>query len=224
VTDTPELQLSRMPAARRRVLEEVVTAIRTGFPRGRVTVAVDGPTAAGKTTFADELSVAWRAAGSSAFRASVDDFLKPRAQRYARGRESAAGRYLDSYDYRLLRRVLLDPFRMGGSTGFELRAFDREADRPFVAQWTTAGPDAVLLVDGSFLNRPELRSVWNAVVWLDADPAERERRIEARDGFAPGSATAGRYTGAHELYLETSPREAATLVVDNSSPAAPRLV
>ena len=222
MTDTPELLLSRMPQARRLLLESVVAELRHNYPRGRVMVAVDGPTAAGKTTFADELAVAWRATGTEVYRASIDDFLRPRALRYARGRESAEGRYLDSYDYALLRRVLLDPFRMGGSTGFELRAFDREADRPFVATWTTAGPDAVLLVDGSYLNRPELRGAWHAVVWLDADPAERDRRVEAREGIVPGSPLAERYTGAFELYAKTEPRAAAAVLIENTDPAAPR--
>jgi uridine kinase len=221
MSDPAELVLSRMPLPRRLLLESVVAELRHNYPRGRVMVAVDGPTAAGKTTFADDLAVAWRAAGSAVFRASVDDFLRPRADRYARGRDSAEGRYLDSYDYSLLRRVLIEPFRMGGSTGFELRAFDREADRPFVATWTTAGPDAVLLVDGSFLNRPELRGAWHAVIWLDAERAERDRRIEARDGFAPGSATAGRYAGAVDLYMASEPRAAASVLVDNTDPAAP---
>jgi uridine kinase len=222
VADTPELILSRLAPQRRSLLEGVVGELRHNYPRGRVMVAIDGPTASGKTTFADDLAVAWRAVGGDVFRASVDDFLRPRAQRYARGRDSAEGRYHDSYDYALLRRVLLDPFRMGGSTGFELRAFDREADRPFVADWTTAGEDAVLLMDGSYLNRPELRGVWNAVVWLDADPSERERRIEARDGLAPGSPTAARYTGAFDLYARTDPRTAATILVENTDPQAPR--
>lgn len=219
--EVPPLALARLAPARRELLEAIVAELRRRAPRGRVLVAVDGPTAAGKTTFADDLALAWRAAGADVHRASLDDFLRPRAERYARGRDSAEGRYLDSYDEPLLRRVLLDPFAMGGSTGFELRAFDREADRPFVATWTTAGPDAVLIVDGGFLNRPELRPVWDAVIWLDADPAERERRIHARDGIAPGSAAAARYTGAHALYLETSPREAAAILVENTDPAAP---
>jgi uridine kinase len=221
--ETPQLALAALAPERRALLGAVVAELRERFPRGRVRVAVDGPTAAGKTTFADELALAFAAAGRNpeVHRASVDDFLRSRADRYARGRDSAEGRWLDSYDYPLLRRVLLDPFAMGGSTGFELRAFDKDADRPFTATWTTAGPDAVLTVDGSFLNRPELRPLWDAVIWLDADPDERERRVDARDGLTPGSASAGRYTGAHELYLATAPRDAATLWIDNTDPAAP---
>jgi uridine kinase len=220
---TPQLALARLAPERRVLLEALVVELRERFPRGRVRIAVDGPTAAGKTTFADELAVAFAAAGPlpEVHRASADDFLRPRADRYARGRDSAEGRWLDSYDYPLLRRVLLDPFALGGSTGFELRAFDKDADRPFTATWTTAGPDAVLIVDGSFLARPELRRLWDAVIWLDANPGERERRLVARDGLTPGSASAARYTGAHELYLATEPREAATIWVDNTDPASP---
>lgn len=222
--------MARWAPERRDTLAAIVAMLRGLYPRGRVMIAIDGLTASGKSTFADDLATSWRdavsgAPGASAttvLRASVDDFLRPRAARYARGRDSAEGRYLDSYDYSLLRRVLIEPFRMGGSTGFQLRGFDRDADRAFQSEWTTAGPDAVLIVDGSFLNRPELRGVWNAVIWLEADAAVRDARILERDGITPDSPTAGRYRGAGELYEATNPREAATLIVDNTAPAHPR--
>ena len=223
--------MARWAPERRDTLAAIVATLQGNYPRGRVMVAVDGLTAAGKSTFADDLATSWRAAVSdpagaretSVLRASVDDFLKPRAARYARGRDSAEGRYHDSYDYSLLRRVLIEPFRMGGSAGFQLRGFDREADRPFQSEWTTAGPDAILIIDGSFLNRPELRGVWNAVIWLEADAAVRDARIAERDGIAPDGPSAGRYRGAGDLYEETKPRETATFIVDNSDPDHPRL-
>jgi uridine kinase len=225
VTETPELQLSRLAPARRLLLQDLAFELLAepddDRRHGRLLIAVDGPTAAGKTTFADELALAMRADGATVFRASMDDFLLPRARRYARGRTSSEGRYQDSYDYSLFRRVLVDPFLMAGSTGFVLAGFDRERDVPFESDWKTAPADAVVLVDGSFTLRPELRGIWSSLIWLDADSEVRDARIARRDGIAAGSAAAERYSGAYELYLATSPRDAASLTIDNTDPDAP---
>jgi uridine kinase len=206
------------------LLQDLAFELLRGARRGRLLIAVDGPTAAGKTTFADELALALRADAATVFRASMDDFLLPRARRYLRGRSSAQGRYEDSYDYSLFRRVLVDPFLMAGSTGFVLAGFDRERDVPFESDWQTAPADAIVVVDGSFTLRPELRGIWYSSIWLEADSETRERRIEQRDGFAPGSAEAGRYAGAFELYLATSPGDAAAITIDNSDLDTPRRV
>jgi uridine kinase len=214
--DSPGLQLSRLAPARRQLLQELAAELLVGSRHGRLLVAVDGPTASGKTTFADELAQALRADGATVFRASMDDFLLPRARRYARGRTSPDGRYHDSYDYSLFRRVLVDPFLMAGSTGFVLAGFDRERDVPFESDWQTAPADAILVVDGSFVLRPELRGIWYSSIWLEADSTARELRISERDGFAPGSAEAARYSGAFELYVQTSPADAAAISIDNS--------
>ncbi len=222
--DSPGVQLSRLAPARRQLLKDLADELLAGDRHGRLLIAVDGPTAAGKTTFADELALALRDEGATVFRASMDDFLLPRARRYARGRTSAQGRYEDSYDYSLFRRVLVDPFLMAGSTGFTLAGFDRERDVPYESEWQTAQADAIVVVDGSFTLRPELRGIWYSSIWLEADSEERERRIEQRDGFAPNSAEAGRYTGAFELYLKSSPADAAAITVDNSDVAAPRRI
>src|SRR5687768_17695334 len=84
---------------------------------GRVIVAVDGIDGAGKTVFADGLAETFAETGAAVFRASIDDFHRPRSERYARGRMSPEGFYRDSFDYPTFRRVLVDPFRDGAQAG-----------------------------------------------------------------------------------------------------------
>ena len=88
-------------------------------------------------------------------RASVDDFHNPRDLRYARGRYSPDGFYLNSYDYDAFRRLLLDPLSSDGSGRYVAKQFDLDNDQPFDLDPQQAAPAAALIVDGIFLHRPE---------------------------------------------------------------------
>jgi uridine kinase len=216
--------MTRWAPQRRDVMAALAEELLHNYGRGRTIVAVDGPTAAGKSTFADDLATELRKKGHDVFRASLDDFLKSRELRYAQGRDSAKGRYEDAYNYSVFRRVLVEPFGMNGSTGFVTAAWDEHRDRQIEPKWLSGPVDAMLVVDGSYLNRPELRGLWNASIWLDADAAVRQQRMLARDGIEPGTPRAERDEGAQKLYEKSKPREAATIVVDNTDPDHPRRV
>lgn len=139
--------------------------MRGMLPGGRVIVAVDGD-AAGARIVADGLAAVLGEDGVAAFQAHADDFHLPRAQRIGD----------DVYDWSLMRRVLLDPFRdaahTSATTGFQLSAFDTRRDRPVMARWVTAPADAVLLVDGDVLDSFMVDDVWD---WrLHAGPTDRD--------------------------------------------------
>ena len=218
---TPWLKIA---PARREVLEALVREFAHHYGKGRTMLGIDGPDAAGKTTFGDELAVAFDRAGFTAVRATMDDFHRPREERYRAGRHSAEGYYRDAYDFSLFRRVLADPFKAGGSTGFQVRGFDLARDVPFEADWTTAPVDAVLIVDGHFLQGPELRGLWNFVIWLDADREVRFARTVARDGADPDPEAPAnlRYLDAHRLYVrDVHPNTSASAIIDNTRPETP---
>jgi len=198
--------------------------VRQHYRAGRVIVAVDGVDGAGKTVFADRLAEVFAEEGTAVFRASIDGFHRPRAERYARGRTSPEGFYRDSYDYATFRRVLIDPFRTGEGAGFQLAVHDVVRDAAVESEWVTAPRDAVLIVDGIFLHRPELRGLWDWSVWLEVPFPVAYARMAVRDGSDPdpGAPTNARYRQGQELYLrEADPRRAASALVDNSDLAAP---
>lgn len=205
--------------------------LRSGNRGGRVIVGVDGTDGAGKTMFADGLAAVVAEDGSAVFRATIDDFHRPRAERYARGRTDPEGYYRDSYDYATFQRVLIDPFRdgrhTGATTGFQLAAFDLHRDAPIESQWVTAPRDAVLVVDGIFLHRPQLRRIWDWSIWLEVPLDVAYARMAVRDGSAPDpyAASNNRYREGQQLYLdEADPRTHASVLVDNTDPAEPRRV
>jgi uridine kinase len=204
------------------VLDALAAEIVALYAGGRVVVAIDGMDGAGKTHFADDLAVALTATGRSVFRASIDDFHRSQAERHARGAGSSEGYYRDSFDYTTFRRVLIEPFRMGGSTAFVTAAFDRVRDRPVQSKWRTGPKDAILVVDGIFLNRPELTGLWNYSVWLELPRELAEQRMLDRDGPMEN---VERYRGGQDLYLaEATPRTAASSIIDNRDFEHPRRV
>ena len=205
------------------VMDSLADEILGNYRFGRTLVAVDGIDGAGKKPFADALAVSIGRTGHAVFRASVDRFHRPRAERYAKGEHSAEGYYRDSFDYDTFRRVLIDPFRSGGSTGWVTDYFDVARDMLVVdPTWITGPADAVLVVDGAFLNRPELRGLWHWSVWLDADPEVAAQRMLELDG---PSGLSERYRGGQALYeADANPRAKATAIVDNTDPEFPRRV
>jgi uridine kinase len=196
-----------------------------------VILGVDGVDGAGKTVFADGLAQVFAEDGSTVFRSSIDGFHRPRSERYARGRRSPEGFYRDSYDYTTFRRVLIDPFREGWQTaatiGFQLEAFDVARDAAVESAWVAAPRDAVLIVDGIFLHRPELREIWDWSIWLDVPYEVAYARMALRDGSDPDpdAPSNARYRQGQELYLnEADPTAAASAIVDNSDLAHPHRV
>jgi uridine kinase len=205
-------------------LADAVVAVQRAHP---VRVGIDGIDAAGKTTLANELAGLVAARGFPVVRTTIDGFHQSRLVRYQRGRDSAEGYYLDSFDLEALRSELLDPLGPGGNREFRTMVFDVASDLPVVAPIRHADPDAVLLFDGVFLMRPELAGCWELVIFVDCSPEEAIRRGVARDAAAGNEADMewlyrNRYFAGQSIYLtECRPRERADLLVMNDDPAHP---
>jgi Panthothenate kinase len=197
------------------------------YPGGRVMIAVDGATGSGTGQFADGLAAVFQEAGTATARASIEDFHRPRAERHEGVIDSAREYYERSFDYRTLRRVLIDPFRMAGSTGFQTDAFDVRRDAPTLSSWLTGPADLVLVVDGVFLNRPELSGSWNYSVYLDVPLVDAYARLAEASGRDPDpeAPSNARYVGGLARYdAEVSPSLKASAVIDNRDPEHPRRV
>ncbi|GAB3974734.1 uridylate kinase [Plantactinospora veratri] len=206
-------------------LAEAVRSVTVAHP---TRVAIDGPPAAGKTTLADELAAILREEqGRDVIRATIDDFLFPRAQRYPRGEYSAEGCYHDTHDHDALNRVLLDPLGPGGDRRFQPAAYDRTTDTVLSPPVSTAPADAVLLFDGVFLMRPELVDRWDLRIFVSTalektvDRAViRERRVSSRAEVE--RRWRERYIPSQQLYLATvRPTRHADIVVHNDEPQQP---
>jgi len=178
-------------ASRAEVLASLADEFLHNYGRGRAFLAVDGGPLADPAGFARDLADVLRTGGRGAYVAEAADH----------GGGDGGGQ-ADA-----LRDGLVRPFRRPG-VPFALQ--------PGGDPVTDAPDDAVLVVAGDALQAPELRGLWNAVVYLllPDEPL-------ATTGGDAGSAA----QEAHARYVRAvNPRRAATMIVDVTAPELPRRV
>ena len=206
-------------------LAHEITGIRLDRP---IRVGIDGLSAAGKTTLADELAPRV-ALCRPCVRASIDDFHLPgHKYRSIRGDFTPSSSYTDSYDYETFARVLLEPLAAARPHRIRLGVFDSYHDKPMVEEWTLVDDETVLLVDGSFLAHPALAPYWDFLVYLEIDPETAVRRARSRDVVWVGDPDEverryrTRHIPGHYFYeSETGVRGLANVIIDNNDLARP---
>jgi uridine kinase len=218
-------------AVRTAVIGTIAGRIATLSP-GRLRVAVDGRTGAGKTSFGHELAEALRALGRPTMRACFDDFKHPwrHAREHGYDRLTGEGYYRNAYDFAAARDLLLRPAGPRGAGEVVLCGHDplTGADRRGIT--ITAPPDAILIVDSVFAFRPQYNDCWEYRIWLEVDPDVALHRGVTRDTPREGIEEAtrvhrDRYGVAERIYVaEVSPRALADVRIDNTDLARPRIL
>lgn len=208
-------------------LASLITGIASSTP---IRIAIDGRTASGKTTLADELAAVLGETGREVIRTSIDGFHRPKVERYARGRHSAEGYYNDARDLPAINALLLSPLGPGGDLRYRTASFDLDSDQPVEQEPRIASPDAILIVDGTFLQRPELRDGWDLAIFVDTSEQVSEQRGIDRDAGRLGGEDAARrlytarYKPAFAIYERMcTPTSAADAILDNDDLARPVL-
>lgn len=160
-------------------------------------VAIDGADAAGKTILADELE---KLLGPSVVRISADAFLRPRRERYRRGRESPEGYYEDSFDHAPFRASISEADGLvivDGVFLFRPELDDLWSFRVFVE-----------ISEEESLRRGARR---DRLLHPSREAAEHLYRV--------------RYLPAQRMYqARVQPRDRADVILVNAIPAEPRLI
>lgn len=209
------------------LLARLADCIGATVERRPALVAIDGVDGAGKTIFSRDLATVLRSSGSDVVEVSIDGFHNPADVRYARAAVSPGiSYYEDSFDYDAFRRLVIDPIREGGARAIIPQIFDHTSDSPTGRKPHRVGDDAIVLVDGIFLGRPEIAPAWDCWIYLHVEKEVARARGVARDEALYGAATLDRYLTRYEpgqeLYHSVAdPVANADVVIDNTAPEAP---
>jgi len=215
----------------RSALIEAIAGQIAGLSPGRLRVAVDGLTGAGKTSFAHELAAALRGLGRPTLRASMDDFKHPwrHAKEHGYDRISGEGYYRNAYDFTSARDLLLHPAGPDGSGKVALCAHDPLTSDDHRDKTIDVPANAILIVDTVFAFRPEYNDCWEYRIWLQAAPSVALHRGISRDTAAEGIEEAtrlhrDRYHAAERIYLaEVGPQALASIIINNTDFKNPRI-
>lgn len=221
-----------MTTIRRQVLDELadrILALRLDHP---TRVGIDGHSAAGKTTLADELATVLRGkTARTVLRVTIDHFKRhvDLRTRYPPG--SPENYYYEMFDVDAIRDLLLAPLGPGGNRRYRSQIMDFSGRTPVDSGVHVAPDDAILVADGGFLQKPALARHWDLCVYLHIEVAEVLRRGPVRDLAWMDSAEAAAaryrtyYIPGEQLYLaENRPSERADIVIDNHDFEAPRVI
>ena len=173
-------------------------------------IAVDGHSAAGKSTFALQLG---RRLGAACV--PGDDFYRvmdPGA-RAALTPEQGARRY---YDWERMLDETIVPLRAGRRASY--RAYDWSLNR-LAKHATTIEPAPILVIEGLFVSRLELGDVVDVSVFVAADPQlRRQRQLDRNDATAEWL---DRWDAAERWYFDrVRPAASFDLVVHDAPPHA----
>jgi uridine kinase len=218
-----------MTAIRKQVLGEVadrILALRLDHP---TRVGIDGHSAAGKTTLADELAATLRRrTARPVLRVTIDHFKRHVDLRTQYPPGSPESYYFEMFDVDAIRDELLAPLGPGGNRRYRTQIMDFSGRTPIDSGVQVAPDDAILVADGGFLQKAALSRHWDLRVYLHIETAEVLRRGTIRDQAWMDSAEAAAaryrmyYIPGEELYLaEIRPAERADIVIDNRDFEAP---
>jgi uridine kinase len=214
------------------MLDEVadhLLALRLDHP---TRVGIDGHSAAGKTTLADELATTLHVkTARPVLRVMIDHFKRhvDLRTRYPSG--SPESYYLEMFDVDAIRDELLVPLGPGGDRRYRTQIMDFSGRTPVDCGVHVAPDDAILVADGGFLLKPALSPHWDLRVYLHIEVADVLHRGTIRDQAWMDSAEAAAaryrtyYIPGEQLYLaEVRPAEQADIVIDNRDFEAPGIL
>lgn len=186
-------------------------------PNRTVIVGIDGLGGAGKSTVSEELYKLFREGNYSIEILHIDDFIHPKAVRYNDSYAEWECYYNLQwrYDY-LINRVIM-PIKRGDFNA-PIELYDKDNDTYYLKE-TAVPSGSIVIIEGIFLQREELRDVFDFMIYIDIPEAIRLERVLERDGYIGDKEQIkakynNRYFPAERHYVETcSPSDRADYVV-----------
>jgi len=170
----------------------------------RLFVAIDGGAGAGKSMLARGI----REHLKSVSILRTDDFFRP-LNEHPIAQLSAEKLYELYFPWERMCDEALIPLDRGETARYQ--RYDWSTDR--LLDWVSVEPAEIVLVEGVYSSRPEIRPMLDAVIVVEAPRAERVRRVLARDPNSVDDWMTA-WMSAEDWYLnQIRPQDAADLTL-----------
>ncbi|WFA07703.1 adenylyl-sulfate kinase [Tissierella sp. Yu-01] len=181
-------------------------------------VGIDGLGGAGKSTVANLLEQKLLNENYSVYILHIDDFIHEKRVRYSESKEEWYCYYNIQWRYDYLIKEILLPIKNKGKIEKQIELYDKENDT-HILESICIPQNTVLLLEGMFLQRKELKRYLDFTIYLEVPQEVRLERVLLRDKYIGELEDIRykyerRYFPAEEKYiLEYSPIENADLVL-----------
>ncbi|MFH1537017.1 MAG: P-loop NTPase fold protein [Patescibacteria group bacterium] len=210
---------------RTEILQKVADKILSLKKNHPIRIGIDGIDGAGKTIFAKSLVDYLKNEKNNVIYSSIDKFHNPKEIRYQKGRVSPQGYYQDQFNYKMLIDNLLKPLGPRGGLEYKEAYFDYITNTNIECKTKKADKNSVLIFDGVFLCRKEIRNYFDLVIFIDVDFDIALSRVldRQKDKDSLGEEENIRkyykqkYFAGQELYFkDVNPKEKADIIIDNN--------
>lgn len=161
------------------MLLERITSLAAA--KGTLIVGIDGLGGAGKSTISAAVANNLQADGLPILLLHIDDFIHPRAVRYNEKYPEWECYYYLQWKYEELQKLLAD-LRQEGAAAEEVLLYDKERDC-YISQQLSVPKGTIIIVEGVFLQRPELAGWFDYMVYVDVPEEIRLQRVLLRDSY-----------------------------------------
>jgi len=145
-------------------------------------LGIDGLGGSGKTTYAQSIEKSLINEGIQVEVLHIDDFIHPKEVRYNKAIAEWDCYYNLQWRYDYLIKEILAPTQLGNKIDKQIELYDKLTDSYFFKHIKMKA-DSILLMEGVFLQRDELRPYLDYVIFIDVPKEERLHRVLKRDTY-----------------------------------------
>lgn len=181
-------------------------------------IGIDGLGGAGKSTISDALCQRLKGKDCPVTLLHIDDFIHPKAVRYNEQYAAWECYYHLQWRYDYLLNAVIAPLKQGLPLKTDIELYDKEHDSYHISKMDIP-IGSIVIIEGIFLQRPELHGVFDYMIYIDIPEDVRLRRVLERDSYIGSREQirekyAQRYFPAERRYLAAcAPQENADFLM-----------
>lgn len=182
-------------------------------------IGIDGLGGAGKSTISEKLYKIFCGNGYHVTLFHIDDFIHPKAIRYNDNYAEWECYYNLQWRYDYLINDVVHPIRCGNDFKDKVELYDKDNDTYYLVD-TNVPVGSIVIIEGVFLQRQELKDLFDYMIYIDVPEEVRLKRVLERDGYIGDQQQIkakydNRYFPAEHYYIkECSPSKNADYIIE----------